>query len=94
MFYLGQSTTERNCESCNERFIAEECKKNGKYFLYLPMESQIKDLLSDEKLRQRYLTNRIVPGNINTGMISDITSGKLYTTSWWNSITSQIMIYR
>ena len=42
------------------------------------MESQIKELLSNEKLRQCYLTNRIVPGNINTGMISDITSGKLY----------------
>ena len=42
------------------------------------MESQIQDLLSDDKLRQTYLTNHTIPENMNTGIISDISSGKLY----------------
>ena len=42
------------------------------------MESQIKDLLSDDKLRETYLTNHANPENTNTNTVSDIISGKLY----------------
>ena len=32
----------------------------------------------DDKLRETYLTNHAHPENMNTGIVSDITSGKLY----------------
>ena len=73
------SKTERNCESCYRQIDAYECTKKGNYFLYIPMEDQIKDLLADERLKQ-CLTNRATPmrQNTTTGVISDITSAGLY----------------
>ena len=58
--------------------MLRECKKMTSICLYLPIESKIKDLLSDDKLRETYLTNHAHPENMNTGIVSDIASGKLY----------------
>ena len=59
---------DRNCESCDEKFNVDKSTKNGKYFLYLPIKHQIKDLLGQNKLKQT---------NQTTGVISDITSADL-----------------
>ncbi len=79
LFYLGESRIERLCESCDRQFNADECTTNGNYFLYLPMEGQIRDLLLIDKLNH-FLTNHATDRNDrNTiGVISDITSGKMY----------------
>ena len=68
---------ERNCESCREIFNADECTKNGNYFLYLPTKRQIEDLLGEDKLKQ-YLKNHATT-NRNPGIISDISSAELYS---------------
>lgn len=52
-------------------------EKNGNSFLYLPMEDQIKDLLSDEKVK-KYLTNHDIDMVRTTNVISDTTSSMLY----------------
>ena len=45
---MGKSITEGECESRNEMYNIENCEENGKYFLYLSMEDQIKDILQNE----------------------------------------------
>ncbi|XP_028418236.1 uncharacterized protein LOC114543472 [Dendronephthya gigantea] len=77
LFYLGKDVTEGHCESCQQRFSAKECEENGNYFLYLPLEDQLKGLLSDEKLSM-YLTNRNIPTVGRSSVISDVTSARLY----------------
>lgn len=73
--YLGKEKTTKPCSDCGEEFIADDCVKNGTFFLYIPLKQQLVDLLNDTKL-YNYLTNRDL--TTQTTIISDITSSLLY----------------
>ena len=57
--------------------MTKDLEDNGYYFLYLPIEDQIRDLFCNEKLKN-YLTNRDIGRNTQSANISDITSSVLY----------------
>ena len=57
MSYMGNDTTIAACSLCDEAFNEEESIKNGHYFIYIPVQQQIRSMLSNNKLFP-YLTNR------------------------------------
>ena len=72
-----QDQTTTNCESCGESFDADENKRCGNFFIYIPIEQQIKEMLSDKKLFQ-LLTNRDMNALVNADCVTDVTTSQLY----------------
>ena len=68
----------------------ENCEENGKYFLYLSMEDQIKDLLQNEKVK-KHLTN-CSNRSETVGPMSDVTSSMLYRKLLENHNLSIIVV--
>ena len=75
--YIGKDKTEGHCEACHEPFCSSSNLKDGYFFIYIPIEQQIKALLSDDQLYNS-LTNRNLDSIINTRLIYDVTSSQLY----------------
>lgn len=65
------------CKDCKEQYDYRVSDKRLNFFVYIPIEPQIRSLLSNNKLYD-ILTNRDVESLINEDNIKDITSSKLY----------------
>lgn len=74
---MGTSEESRDCEDCSTTFQYDESKKNGSFFLHIPLEGQLKQLLTDPKLFS-CLTNRNIDRLSQSSVISDVTTAKLY----------------
>lgn len=75
--YIGKDKTQGHCEACQEPFCSTVSLKDGNFFIYIPVEQQIKELLSNDKL-YNILTNRDLDHIIHTDIVSDVTSSQLY----------------
>ena len=76
-FYLGKNQERQDCGRCKKAFISEQCMKNGSFFLYIPLQGQLMEMLKDPKMFA-YLTNREVKATRRNANISDVTSSELY----------------
>ena len=76
-FYLGKDRTRRDCQNCSEPFVGENSMKNGSFFLYVPLQRQLKNLLMDTEIHAK-LTNRNLQNITQSSIISDVTSSMLY----------------
>jgi hypothetical protein len=76
-FYLGKDRTSRDCGNCGKEFVSENSMKNGNFFLYIPLQRQLENLLMDPEMYSM-LTNRNLQDITQSNVISDITSSKLY----------------
>ena len=65
------------CESCDSPFNEGDSLKNGHYFIYIPLQQQIRTLLSNAKLYP-HLTNRNLEVSINSRTVTDVTTSALY----------------
>ena len=74
---MGKGTTMRHCTSCDSPFDEADSIKNGNYFLYLPIQNQIEDILGNAKLYP-YLTDRNLEASLNSTLVTDIITSYLY----------------
>jgi hypothetical protein len=74
---MGTSKEERHCDDCGTKFNYDESIKNCSFFLHIPLEDQLKQLLTDPTLYS-YLTNRNLEELIQSDEITDVTTAKLY----------------
>lgn len=77
MSYVGQDTTRQTCNTCGGNVSTDERMKEGNFFLYIPLEGQLIDLLMDKKVYHN-LTDRDVDTIRTSGTTSDVTSVQLY----------------
>ena len=73
---MGTSKENRIRDECSSQFSYDASIKNG-IFLNIPLQTQIKQLLSDPDL-YKFLTNRNLDMLTQSNQISDITTGDLY----------------
>ena len=76
-FYMGKDRTSRDCGNCGKEFVSENSMRNGNFFLYIPLQRQLTNLLMDPEIHS-LLTNRNLQDITKSNVISDITSSKLY----------------
>ena len=74
---MGTNKESRNCDDCDTKFDYDSSIKGGNFFLHIPLENQLKQLISDPEL-YKILTNRNLEVLSQSSEISDITTGKLY----------------
>ena len=74
---MGKGTTMRHCTSCDSPFDKADSIKNGNYFLYLPIQNQIEDILGNARLYP-YLTDRNLEASLNSTLVTDIITSYLY----------------
>ena len=77
MSYLGKDKKRCGCDSCGEKFDYDKCLNDETYFMYIPLEGQLIDLLMDQKLCE-CLTDRDVETFFRSNVISDVTFAGLY----------------
>ena len=74
---MGKDRTRRDCENCREPFVSENSMRSGNFFLYVPLQRQLTNLLMDPEIHSQ-LTNRNLQDITQSNVISDITSSMLY----------------
>lgn len=74
---MGKSKESRVCDDCGTIFNSENSMKNGSFFLHMPLKEQLEQLLTNPELYS-YLSNRNLQDLIQSTVISDVTTGKLY----------------
>jgi hypothetical protein len=76
---MGTSKEERHCDDCGTKFNYDESMKNCSFFLHIPLEDQLKQLLTDPPLYS-YLTNRNLEELIQFDVITDVTTANFIKT--------------
>lgn len=74
--------TYNNCTSCHARYVKTNLKRNGHYFVYIPLKDQLRDLLSSPLFYK--LRRACAEGDV----LSDINSGEAYRKLYGNVINN------
>lgn len=67
----------RDCKSCDSPFDEADSTKDGNYFLYMPIQNQIEEILGNAKLYP-YLTDRNLEASLNSTLVTDVITSSLY----------------
>ncbi|XDV26081.1 hypothetical protein PO909_029878, partial [Leuciscus waleckii] len=74
-YYIGDQDSEGQCVVCHTTWDKNSSLKNGNFFIYLPIQTQLEHLLQREDIAQR-LKSR--DSTCNSETYEDIGSGKMY----------------
>ncbi|XP_040890672.1 uncharacterized protein LOC121189967 isoform X4 [Toxotes jaculatrix] len=74
-YYIGDQVTEGSCSVCNSAWDRNSSLKNGNFFLYLPIHTQLEHLLQREDIACCLKSGN---GTCNPETYDDICCGKMY----------------
>ncbi|XP_047242655.1 uncharacterized protein LOC124881165 [Girardinichthys multiradiatus] len=74
-YYIGNQVTEGQCCVCNSTWDRNSSLKNGNFFLYLPIQTQLEHLLQREDIACWVKSG---DGTCNSENYDDICCGKMY----------------
>jgi len=74
-YYIGDQVTEGQCSVCNSTWDRNSSLKNGNFFLYLPIQTQLEHLLQREDIASCLKSGN---GTCNSDDYDDICCGKMY----------------
>ena len=74
---MGTSKDERDFEDCGATWVCDSSMKNGTFFLHIPLEDQLKELLKDPSVHCS-VTNRNLEDLLRSTAITDVTTAELY----------------
>lgn len=83
---MGDNLSNIVCGSCRETFMLNSLQRNGCYFIYLPLKSQLSNLLSSPLF---YQLKRDCP---DPNVLSDVSSGVVYKSLRKKGIISNVDI--
>lgn len=76
-YYIGDQSGNGECEVCKTAWNREDLLKNGHFFIYLPIKSQVQQLLQRDDLSESLKSTLSSKINVS-GLYEDINCGKLY----------------
>ncbi|XP_071855403.1 uncharacterized protein [Apostichopus japonicus] len=85
LVYLGENPDIDSCPDCSTSFNLKKSEKKGNYFLYVPIEDQLKTLLARDGISEA-----IGKGSTSEGVYNDIYSGSMYKEMFSDSHHSSI----
>ncbi|KAM9384827.1 uncharacterized protein KZ484_006547 isoform 2-T2 [Pholidichthys leucotaenia] len=74
-YYIGEQDSEGQCVVCNTTWDKNNSLKNGNYFIYLPIQTQLEHLLQREDIAHCIKSR---DGTCHSEIFDDIGSGKMY----------------